>query len=287
MARPLRIEFAGAVYHITARGNAQGMIFDDDRDREMFLNIVHAVVRKYRWFCHAFCLMGNHYHLLIETPEANLSRGMRQLNGVYTQTYNRRHNHSGHLFQGRYKAILVEKDRYLLALCRYIVLNPVAARLVQSPEEWRWSSYLATAGLASVPELLATDWVLAQFAPDRQRACRCYSKFVRQGFDQPSPWENLRGGVVLGEEAFAGQFQLLLSERRNLEEIPRAQRLVHRPALDRLLAIENCNRVRAARDAHIEWGYTLKEIAQFWGIHYSTVSRMIKKSDGGVGHGKT
>jgi len=225
MARPLRLEFPGALYHITSRGNARGLIFDDDHDREKFLEVLGGVVKNHRWLCYAYCLMGNHYHLLVETPEDYLSRGMRQLNGIYTQTFNRRHNRSGHLFQGRHKAILVEKDTYLLALCRYIVLNPVAAGMVAGPENWPWSSYLVTSGGAPAPELLAIDWILAQFARDRLDACRRYAEFVYQGFDQPSPWEKVRGGVLLGDEAFIDQFHPLLMEKRNLEEVPRLQDL--------------------------------------------------------------
>jgi REP element-mobilizing transposase RayT len=147
MARPLRIEYSGAVYHITSRGNAREKIYIDDQDRENFLGVLGEVVRKYNWLCHAYCLMDNHYHLLVETPDANLSIGMRQLNGVYTQLYNRRHRRTGHIFQGRYKAILVDKDNYLLELSRYVVLNPVRARLAKLPEHWKWSSYGATAGV--------------------------------------------------------------------------------------------------------------------------------------------
>jgi len=154
MARPLRIEYPGAVYHITTRGNARNDIFRDDRDRHNFLDILTETVRRYHWLCHAYCLMCNHYHLLIETPEANLSAGMRQLNGIYTQRYNLRHQTVGHVFQGRYKAVLVEKENYLLELCRYIVLNPVRAGLVELPEYWQWGSYQPTAGINKVPELL-------------------------------------------------------------------------------------------------------------------------------------
>ena len=146
MARPLRIEYPGAIYHVTSRGNARSTIFDDDEDRWRFLDILSTVVKRHRWLCHAYCLMGNHYHLLIETPEANLARGMRQLNGIVTQSHNRFHNRSGHLFQGRYKAILVDKENYLLELCRYIVLNPVAAGMVKAPENWPWSSFFADGG---------------------------------------------------------------------------------------------------------------------------------------------
>lgn len=279
MARPLRIEYPGAVYHVTSRGNARQTIFRDDRDRTFFLDLLGATVDRFRWLCHGYCLMGNHYHLLIETPEGNLSRGMRQLNGVYTQAFNCLHKRPGHLFQGRYKAILVEKDSYLLALCRYIVLNPVAAGMVKVPEDWAWSSYLATAGMTAVPELLTTDWLIAQFASTRRKACDHYRDFVCQAIGQPSIWAKLRGGMLLGGGDFVDRLQSHLSEKKSQEEVPRQQRLLHRPPLDDLLTTEIENRASAARKAHVAWGYTLKEIAGFWGIHYSTVSRMIKKSE--------
>src|SRR5262245_61850059 len=138
MARPLRIEYPGALYHITTRGNARRGIFKDDRDRLLFLDILHRVSDRYHWHCHAYCLMDNHYHLVVETPDANLALGMRQLNGIYTQAYNRRHRRTGHLFQGRYKAILVEKESHLLEVCRYVVLNPVRAKAVDHLGRWKW-----------------------------------------------------------------------------------------------------------------------------------------------------
>ena len=153
MARPLRIEFPGAVYHVTSRGNAKQAIFIDDEDRHGFSGALSIVVERFNWLCHAYCLMGNHYHLLIETPNGNLSKGMRELNGVYTQGFNQRHRQVGHLFQGRYKAIIVEKDNHLLSLCRYVVLNPVRVGLIKKPEQWRWSSYGATIGAAKKPIL--------------------------------------------------------------------------------------------------------------------------------------
>ena len=146
MTRPLRIEYAGAVYHITSRGNEKKAVFRGDQDRINFLNVLQHVNKRYHWICHAYCLMENHYHLLIETPDGNLSFGMRQLNGVYTQLFNRRHQRTGHLFQGRYTSILIQKDSHLLEVCRYVVLNPVRARVVERPEAWKWSSYRATAG---------------------------------------------------------------------------------------------------------------------------------------------
>jgi putative transposase len=147
MARPLRIEYEGAVYHVTSRGNARNEIFLNETDRADLLSILDTVIHRFHWICHAHCLMNNHYHLLIETAERNLFQGIRHLNGVFTQHFDRRHGRVGHPLQGRFQAILVEKESYLLEHCRYVVLNPVRAQLVSRPEEWRWSSYSATAGL--------------------------------------------------------------------------------------------------------------------------------------------
>ncbi|HOT05532.1 MAG TPA: transposase, partial [Atribacter sp.] len=160
MARPVRIEFPGALYHITARGNKKENIFNHDRDRMVFLKILNETIIRYQFICYAYCLMPNHYHLLIETPNGNLSLGIRELNGVYAQKLNWAYKTVGHVFQGRFKAILVEKESYLLELCRYIVLNPVRAGMVQYPWDWQWSSYQATAGQAEKLKFLSTDWIL-------------------------------------------------------------------------------------------------------------------------------
>ncbi|MGH1430765.1 MAG: transposase [Neptuniibacter sp.] len=163
MSRALRIEFPGAYYHITSRGNARSDIYLNDEARRYFLTLMQQVCERFRWFCHGYCLMDNHYHLLIETAEANLSKGMRHLNGVYTQWFNRTFGRVGHLFQGRYKAILVDSDSYLLELCRYIVLNPVRSRMCHDASEWPWSSYRSTAGLCQPYEFLTVEPVLVSF----------------------------------------------------------------------------------------------------------------------------
>lgn len=136
MARPLRIEYAGALYHVTSRGDRREAIYRDDDDRLIWLDVFSQVCSRFLWRCHAWCLMDNHYHIVIETAEGNLSQGMRQLNGVYTQQHNRRHGLSGHVFQGRFKAILVQKEAYLLELARYVVLNPVRAGMVNDVVDW-------------------------------------------------------------------------------------------------------------------------------------------------------
>ena len=241
MARPLRLEFPGAVYHVTARGDGREPIFLDDVDRQSFLDRLGREVIQQGWQLYAFCLMGNHYHLLMETPEANLARGMRRLNGVYTQAFNRRHKRVGHVLQGRYKAILVDRDAYLLELCRYVVLNPVRAGLVGDPAEWPWSSYTATAGNAPVLDWMAADVVLGLFESDRAGTRRSYVRFVAQGIGRPAPWRNLAGQIFLGNQAFLQRMQGLAAQRP-AANVPRAQRAPARPSRERIL--------RAVADAY-------------------------------------
>ena len=193
MARPLRLEYPGAVYHVTSRGNARQDIFADDADREKFLSILAATAGRYKWLCHAYCLMDNHYHLLLETPDPNLSLGMRMLNGVYTQAFNRDHQRVGHVFQGRYQAVLVEKAAHLLELCRSIVLNPFAASMVAGPEQWPWSSYRVTAFDEKAPDFLSTSWVLGQFAGTRLRAREAYREFVSEVKQMQAPLGEAEG----------------------------------------------------------------------------------------------
>ena len=202
MSRQLRLQFAGAVYHVTSRGNAGQAIFADDADRTRFLDLLGREIEQHRWRCHAYCLMDNHYHLLVETPEANLSRGMGRLNMTYAQGFNRRHERNGHLFQGRFHAVVVEKDSHLLELCRYLVLNPVRAGLVDSPMAWPWSSYRATASGRGGPDWLTTRWTLQHFGEADSRGRRAYRRFVREGIEAASPWDDLRAGAFLGGERF-------------------------------------------------------------------------------------
>ncbi len=281
MARPLRIEFPGAVYHVTARGNGRMAIVADDGDRQGFVDLLASIVERFGWRCYAYCLMDNHYHLLIETPEANLSRGMRQLNGVYTQRFNRRHDHVGHLFQGRFKSILVEQQAYLLEVCRYVVLNPVRAAMVPSADRYRWSSYRATAGRCKSPPWLQTDWLLGQFGQSRPEARARYCQFVREGVGEASPWASLRRQIVLGSAAFLERLSPLLGGRADLKEVPRAQRRVDRPTLAELFSgIETASRAERnqwIRDAHLLHGYTLKTIGDHLGLHYTTISRVVNR----------
>jgi len=274
MARPLRLAFPHAVYHVTSRGNARQKIYQDTTDREQFLSILTHVVSRYGWLCHAYCLMDNHYHLMIETPKANLSLGMRHLNGLSTQAFNRRHGRVGHLFQGRYQGILVEKDSHLLELCRYVVLNPVRARAAKQPGAWPWSSYRATAGQTATPAFLTVAWILEQFGKRVKPAQERYRQFVAEGVGTRSPWAQLTGQIYLGGETFVAKHQ----PDGVIREVPRRQTQAKRPSLEELVGGGRAWR-QGLVEAYQRYGYRLREIADHVGVHYATVSRQLKKME--------
>jgi len=280
MARPMRIEYPGAVYHITSRGNARERIYLEDEDYTGFLDCLCSVAKKFNWIVHAYCLMSNHYHLLIETPEGNLSRGMRQLNGIYTQQFNRRHNRVGHILQGRYRAIVVDKNNYLLELCRYIVLNPVRAGIVRGPKQWRWSSYKDTAGNGKGIACLTKDWILSQFSMERGEAVIRYREFVRNGLTAETPWKEIKGQLYLGDENFIDRIKKLIRGKETLKEIPRIQRYITKPSLGEIFKKRDKKiKDKIVHEAHVRYGYTLKDIAEHVGVHYTTISRHVKRID--------
>ena len=279
MARPLRIEYAGALYHITTRGNAKQKIFKNQVDQKTFLNLLTQVNKRYKWHCHAYCLMNNHYHLVIETEEATLSKGMRQLNGVYTQAYNGRHHRVGHLFQGRFKAILIEKETYLLEVCRYVVLNPVRAKIAQRPDAWEWSSYRGTAGIHKPHPCLTVEWILAQFGTSGAEARRRYQKFVQEGVGGVSLWKKVKGQSLLGEESFIEKVRPVFEGRKQNQEIPRTQRYLARPELEKMFQGitrgDKNQRDRLIQKAVEEYGYSQRAVADNLKMHYSSVSRIV------------
>jgi len=276
MARALRIEYAGGLYHVMARGNRRERIYLDDADCARFLAVLQAVCQRFNWLVYAYCLMPNHYHLLLETPEPNLSRGMRQLNSGYTQAFRRRHATVGHLFQGRYKALLVQRERYLLELCRYIALNPVRAGLIDDPGDWRFSSYRAMLAQAPAPEWLARDSVLAQFASGRDGAVNGYARFVADGLDKPDPLDQVRHQRFLGDETFAARSGAYGAGDRG--EVPRPQRRAMAHSLPEY-AERYANAGEAMAAAYASGGYTMQEIARHFGKHRVTVSRAVKAFD--------
>jgi len=185
MPRPHRIQFPGALYHVTARGNNGSRMFRSQRDGEAFLDLLAVIVRRHHVLVHAYCLMGNHYHLLLGTPLGNVSRALQYLNGVYCQAFNRRHKRSGHILGARFHSSLIVEEAHLFETARYIVCNPCRAGLCAHPEQWPWSSYRATAGHVAPPRFLTTRWLLGQLASDQSRAWQRYRDLVAARLDAP------------------------------------------------------------------------------------------------------
>lgn len=291
MVRPLRIEYAGAVYHVTSRGDRREPIAKDDSDRRLFFDILGEAIQRFDAEVWAYCLMGNHYHLVLHTREANLSRLMRQINGVYTQRFNRRHHLAGHLFQGRFKAILVDRDSYLLEVCRYVDLNPVRARMVKFPEDYPWSSYRGLAGLAPRPAWLNAEPIYAQLAPGKSDvdAAGKYAKFVAQGSDSQLWSEHLKQQIYLGDEDFIVRMQEHagithdgalangIGSRRNVSKTQsrapvRASSLEDYAKSD---AADKEQRNQNIADAFYQGGHSQTAIALAFSVSSSTVSRVV------------
>ncbi|HQS58262.1 MAG: hypothetical protein B7Y56_04850 [Gallionellales bacterium 35-53-114] len=277
MARPIRLEFPDAIYHVTTRGNEGADIFVDDQDRQLFLTVLGEVVSRSGWIVHAYVLMNNHYHILLETPNSNLSRGMRQLNGVYTQRFNSLHGSTGRVFQGRFKAVLVERAHALLELCRYIVLNPLRSKAVKNISRYRWSSYRATAGEVQAPTWLSTGWILAHFGRSSNVAQRKYAEFVEAGIGLASPLSKVKSQILLGSAGFVKKMKQRLLGKADSR---RDKKRPGRPVLGTLFPLkvrnEKTQRNEAIRRAYQKFGYTMAEIADAAQVHFSTVSKVIK-----------
>jgi REP element-mobilizing transposase RayT len=266
-----------------SRGNEKKKIYLDDADRAKFLAVLDKALRRYNVICHAYVLMDNHYHLVLETPDPNLSQAMQFLNGTYSQAFNRRHGRVGHLLQGRFKEVLVEKQSHLLVLSRYVVLNPVRAAIVDLPHDWRWSSFRATARLDPPPDFLCIDWIPRCFgAADPKRARKQYVEFVLQGIGRTDRLtERLRREPVIGSEEFVSRFQAGVEQASSsIREVPKRSRLAGRPGLAAILdGIESPSaRDQRMLQAHEQHGYTISEIARHLGVHRTTASRAIRRA---------
>ena len=263
MARKLRIQLEGGVYHVISRGTNREDIFKDDRDRLRFFDILNYTVKKHNWIIYSYCLMNNHYHLLIETPEANLSRGMHLLNSVYCRKFNMRHGRVGTLLQDRFRSLLVTKQSYLLELTRYIVLNPVRAQFVQKPHEWTWSSYRATVGLEEPPPFLRTELLLKFFSKDRARAREHFKAFVLKGLE--NYLEYLKHNKENGDGYNWG-----INKLEKIHKQIASETSSKRPTLNQIFrkVIE-----KGIIEAVYKWGYTHTEIGKHLGLHRATISR--------------
>lgn len=294
MGRPLRIEYPGALYHITSRGNEKRKIFKDDKDRTTFLNILKDYHDRFGILVHSYVLMDNHYHLILETPKGNLLKVMHGINSRYTIYFNRRHKRSGHLFQGRYKAIIVDKDEYLIPLSRYVHLNPVRARMVEKPEQYKWSSYRGYMGKGKEDNWVEYSWVLSKFGQRRKIAGQKYREYTEEGLivKIESPLKDLLGQVVLGGDEFKEKIMEYLEGKHISQEIVERKRFEKRALPDDIVkevakkfGMEdkevrsrgrrgNIARLAAIYIMQRYSGISNEEIGKiFEGIHYSAVSK--------------
>lgn len=227
MSRPLRLEFPGSLWHVTARGNERRCIFADDRDRDRFLDLLGDAVRRFRWILTSYALMPNHYHLVVELTENTLSSGMKWLNGAYAQWFNRVHERVGHLFQGRFKSFLIDEETYSLEVLRYVVLNPVRAKIAARPEEYQWTSHQAIISQTAAPSWLAVDNVLAQFGEVRDAARARYERFVEEGIGSTRrPWDDLVGQMYLGSDVWIDKVREQIALKPRATDHPAANRNV-------------------------------------------------------------
>lgn len=257
-----------------ARGNRKTCIFDDDDDRRRFLALLAETTERFGIRCYAYCLMYNHYHVVLDTPRGNLSAVMRHINGVYTQASNRRHQRTGHVFEGRFRSIVIDRESYLRRVTRYVVLNPVRGRLVSDAAAWRWSSYRVTAGLEPPPDFVFIDWLRPLFGGDSlQEAQRQFALYVNDPIAHTT--EINSGSPLLGPKPFASAVQTLTARSHPDRLLPRHCQALGRPSLQELF--ENQRSSRAGRNqvlctAHAVHGYRLAEIAAFLNLHPSTAS---------------
>jgi len=280
MTRPIRLEFSGALYHVTSRGDGREAIYLSDDDRQDWLLVLGQVCKRFNWVVHAWCQMTNHYHLLIETPEGNLSAGMRQLNGVFTQNFNRRHARVGHVFQGRYKAILVDRDAYLLELARYIVLNPVRAGMVAQAPDWPWSSCCAMLGQAPAPAWLNVSKLLMAFAEQPELAVARYLKFVEEGVGQASVWSDLKAQMYLGSDAFLKTLKASMEKVPGAENSRQQRRAMGRPLEEYVAQVrDRSSRNAAIYAAYASGDYTQQDLAAAFGLHYTSISRIVAEAE--------
>jgi putative transposase len=266
MARPPRLEVPDGIFHAFSRGNEKRRIFREDADFHGFLKVLGRVVARYRWRLLTYCLMPNHHHLLLQTPEPNLSPGMRQLNGVYAQWFNRRHDRVGHLFQGRFGAVIVQDDDHLLTECAYIVRNPLRARNPIHPLDWPWSSHRAVLGLEPTPAFLDVDRLLSFFGTTKAAARERYRAYVDEAEELPvaHPLANGDGGFV------ADHVTLVPPD----PEFPRRYRVVTPPPLAEL--VHDPDDVAAVAAAHLDHGYSMRQIATHLRCGTATISRRIR-----------
>lgn len=280
MARQLRIQYPSAIYHIMARGDGGQNIFNNPGDYKMFLKTYQKVLEDYNWISYAYCLMPNHYHLFIKIMDPNLSLGMKQLNGVYTKQYNIKRGRLGHVFQGRFKSILVEDLGYQGKLIRYIVMNPIRAGLVKNVGDWRWSSHKEMIDEKIESRCLHRKEALRFFEEDIYKARKRYIEYLCEELYNDNVWEDLNNGFILGSIEFVTKIMTKYGKKSDSADIPKRERFAGRPEIDILFkGIKNKKeRNKKILESFYDFGYTQAEIANYFGFHHSTISRIIKRS---------
>lgn len=281
MVRPLRIQFPGAVYHVTSRGTRRGPIFHDARDYHIWQNLLGETAARYNFTVHAFCQMPNHFHLLVETADGNLSQGMRHLNSRYAQRFNYRYRNCGPLLQGRFHAVLIEHQSQLLEVARYVVLNPVRARLARSEADWQWSSHAYLIGHRPAPFWLSSEWLLAQFGPTPVSARDAYIRFVEQGHGRPNPLPTSQAAPVLGR---APENHGLSPSDAAMKGTSRRARRTLALALSEYASIYP-DRNEAMAKAFHSTAYSMREIGAHFGVSERTVGRAVRESEKCGKHG--
>lgn len=278
MTRPARTEIKNGVFLVSAYSVEKSPAFTCTQDMEMFLHIISSVTETSGWKCHGYCLLKDHYHLIIETPKTNLSKGMRQINGLYTQYFNRTYTTAGSLFRGRFKSVILDKNQYLLPIARHIVLNPVRLGYAASTAEYRWSSYNETCGNSNVSSFLYPDWILEQLGSKRKKAQKKYKKYIQDGINTISPLLAVRQQVFLGSDEFIEKIKKKTRRKTEKKLNKLHAKQLSRPSLNDIFfntLSDKKKRNRAIQKAHGKFGYSLKEIGQFLKLHYTTISKIL------------
>ncbi len=271
MARPLRIEFPGAVYFITSKGNASQEIFLGSEDAKAWLEVFKNVCSRFGWICYSYCLMSYKYMVVIETPKPTLSKGMRQLNGIYTQNFNRRHGRDGHVFRGRYESVLIQKDKYLADLIKYILFCPVGSGFVRLPHQFKWSSCKYMFDKEECPDWFDKNYVNGLFNDVR-------AEFSDKVGSKEDILNQVTKQVFLGDEKFINDVQRYIDKEKNITEIPKVQRSA---LIQQYVSSSDSKEIAIAR-AYLSGDYTLKQLADHFSLHYSTVSRIVKDYEQGL-----
>ncbi len=289
MSRPLRIEYPGAFYHVTSRGNERKMVFQSTRDREKYLSYLESAHQRYGAIIHTYCLMGNHYHLLLETPRGNLSQILHHINGAYTTYFNIKRSRSGHLFQGRFKGILVDKDAYCKELSRYIHLNPVRAGMAKTPSEYPWSSYRYFTGKDKRPEWLTMELILGDFGGEGRKGFRRYKEYVERGEikELRNPFKSVIASTFLGGEDFINRIRMEYIENRKIDRrnIPAIKKVLKGPSLEEIerevVKVLGKDHVLCKKMCiylgHQNSGMRLEEIGVWFGMKGGAVSQLSRR----------